>query len=103
MRSGRTLWEDLALTYDQGVSYVAEMRATWAGLAPYVDARRHADVAAFLAIQQDEATWWRDASLAYFQSRSGLPLPNGVAPPAHSLDWYQAQDFPYAPGHWPNR
>jgi hypothetical protein len=37
-----------------------------------------------------EAQWWRDASIAYFQTFSGLPLPAGEAPPAHSLDYYEA-------------
>jgi alpha-glucuronidase len=75
------------------------MRVTWQGLAPYVDPGRHADVGAFLAIQEREAQWWRDASIAYFQSISKRPLPADAAPPAHSLDHYKALDFKYAPGN----
>ena len=99
MRSGRTLWEELVAHYDRGVAQVASMRATWDGLSSHVDAQRHAEVASFLAIQQKEAQWWRDASLAYFQSLNGLPLPTGSAAPAHPLSYYQALKFPYAPGH----
>lgn len=99
MRSGRPLWDELVVTYDHGVSEVGAMQQTWASLRPYVDDRRFAEVEAFLTIQRNEARWWRDASLAYFQSRSGLPLPAGVAPPAHTLDWYEALSFPFAPGH----
>ena len=73
-------------------------RATWAGLAPYVDAERHGEVATYLAIQRREAQWWRDASVAYFQSINGLPLPKGEAPPPLSLEAYEAMAFPYAPG-----
>lgn len=98
MRSGRPLWDELVLHYDRGVGTVRDMRATWAGLEGRIDGERHAQVAAFLAIQQHEAQWWRDASIAYFQSISGLPLPAGVAPPARTLEDYKALEFPHAPG-----
>ena len=77
---------------------VGGMRRTWAALAPRIDAQRHAEVADFLAIQEDEAQWWRDASIAYFQSLSRRPLPAGIAAPAHDLDYYRAIRTPYAPG-----
>ena len=57
------------------------MRRTWAGLERYVDAERFAQVSAFLAIQEQEAQWWRDACIAYFQTFSKRPLPAGFAPP----------------------
>ena len=98
MKSGRTLWDELVIHYTHGVQVVSQMRGTWAGLAPYVDAERHAQVAAFLAIQEQEAQWWRDACIAYFQSISQRPLPPGVTPPAHPLEYYRALAFPYAPG-----
>ena len=98
-RSGRPLWHELVHRYTHGVEGVKKMRATWDGLRGHVDAGRHAQVAAFLAIQQKEAQWWRDASIAYFQDVNGLPLPAGYAPPAQSLGYYQALSFPYAPGN----
>ena len=70
LASGRTVWDELVTRYTGGVASVGGMRRTWAALAPRVDAQRHAEVAAFLAIQEDEAQWWRDASIAYFQSLS---------------------------------
>lgn len=99
LRSGQTLWDGLVTHYARGVSYVDGMGKTWAGLAPYVDPERHAQVADFLAIQRNEAQWWRDASIVYFQTFSGLPLPAGQAPPAHTLDYYEKLSFPYAPGN----
>ncbi|MGL0788845.1 alpha-glucuronidase [Xanthomonas translucens] len=99
MASGRPLWEELIGRYDHGVAQVARMRATWAGLAPYVDAQRYRQVADFLAIQQREAQWWRDASIAYWQQVSGGALPPGTAPPPHPLAYYQSLSFPYAPGN----
>jgi alpha-glucuronidase len=98
-RSGRILWDELVHRYTNGVEVVSQSRATWNGLEPYVDAERHAQVAAFLAIQEQEARWWRDASIAYFQTFSKRPLPPGFAPPAHPLEYYQALKFPYAPGN----
>ncbi|WP_439648373.1 alpha-glucuronidase family glycosyl hydrolase [Croceibacterium aestuarii] len=97
-RSGRALWPELVHRYDRGVAAVDAMAAKWSTLAPYVDGQRFEDTAEFLAIQQREARWWRDASVAYWQSLNHLPLPLGAAPPAHSLEWYQALRFPDAPG-----
>ncbi|MBN6150565.1 alpha-glucuronidase [Xanthomonas sp. AmX2] len=99
MASGRPLWDELVWRYDHGVDAVRRMRGTWDGLDCYVDAQRYRQVADFLAIQQHEAQWWRDASIAYFQSVNGLPLPPGAAPPPHPLAYYQGLQFPYAPGN----
>ncbi|WP_086736561.1 alpha-glucuronidase family glycosyl hydrolase [Erythrobacter colymbi] len=96
--SGRTLWEELAARYDAGVAGVDRMAAAWASLAPAIDAERHAAITADLAIQRKEARWWRDASLAYWQSVNGLALPPGTAPPAEPLAAYKLRAFPEAPG-----
>ena len=98
MKDGHTLWDDLVMTYGQGVDEVGGMQATWAAMKPYVDPERFEAVSANLRIQAREAKWWRDASIAYFQSKSGLPLPKGYAPPEKSLDYYEGLSFPYAPG-----
>ncbi len=98
MRSGRTLWDELVLRYDRGVADVGEMRRTWASLRPYVDEQRFEDTATFLGIQEKEARWWRDASVAYFQSLSKRPLPEGSPSPGHSLEYYKSLSFPEAPG-----
>lgn len=98
MRSGNTLWHDLVARYGQGEAEAGARSALWARLADYVDYRRHAEVAADLATQEKEARWWRDASIAYWQSLNGLALPAGVRPPDHPLDWYRAKTFPEAPG-----
>ncbi|TGX54153.1 alpha-glucuronidase [Sphingomonas gei] len=98
-RSGRTLWDELIVRYDRGVDAVTGMEASWKALEGKVDPRRWAEVRDFLAIQRDEAGWWRDASIAYFQSVSKRPLPAGHAAPAHELDWYKAIQTPYAPGN----
>jgi alpha-glucuronidase len=98
MASGRTLWAELVAHYDRGVASVAAMRSQWAALKADIDPRRHAEVSAYLAVQESEARWWRDACLAYFQSVSGLPFPAGTHPPARSLDEYKALRLNFAPG-----
>ncbi|MCU1135121.1 alpha-glucuronidase [Stenotrophomonas maltophilia] len=98
MRSGRTLWDELVGRYSRGVRQVRSMQDTWAALCDRIDPQRHRHVAAFLQIQHDEAQWWRDASVAYFQSLSGRPLPAGERPPPQPLSYYQALQFPFAPG-----
>ncbi len=99
MKDGATLWDTLVRRYDRGVAEVAAMRASWAGLERFVDPERHRRTADLLRIQHEEARWWRDASVAYFASLSRRPLPAGSPPPAHPLDWYKAQSFPWAPGN----
>jgi alpha-glucuronidase len=98
LKSGTSLWDGLVSRYSRGVATVDGMGRTWANLSPYVDPERHAQVADFLTIQKTEAQWWRDASIAYFQSFSKRPLPAGEAAPAHSLEYYESLSFPYAPG-----
>jgi alpha-glucuronidase len=98
LKSGTSMWEGLVTRYSRGVATVDGMGKTWATLAPYVDPERHAQVADFLVIQRNEAQWWRDASIAYFQTFSKRPLPAGEQAPAHSLDYYESLSFPYAPG-----
>jgi alpha-glucuronidase len=98
MASGRTLWHELVARYSLGVEQVAKMRDTWNGLERLVDRERFAQVRAFLDIQLEEAQWWRDAGIAYFQGINKLPLPAGFAAPKHALEYYKALKFPYAPG-----
>jgi alpha-glucuronidase len=98
LRSGRTLWDELLVRYSRGVAAVGEMRRSWASLEPRIDSGRFKEVAAFLAIQEEEAAWWRDASVAYFKSVARRPLPRGIARPAHDLEYYKSLRFPYAPG-----
>ena len=98
MRSGRTLWDSLVLHYDRGVGWVKQARATWSTLAPYVDPQRYRMTADFFAIEERDAEWWRDASIAYFQSISHRPLPPGAAPPPDTLRHYEAFCVPYNEG-----
>jgi alpha-glucuronidase len=93
------LWDELVFRYTRGVESVGAMRKTWSGLSSFVDEERFAQTATFLSIQEKEAKWWRDASIAYFQTFSKRPIPPGFAAPEHTLQEYEAMEFPYAPGN----
>jgi alpha-glucuronidase len=96
--SGRTVWDELTYRYSRGVATVGAMAGSWDSLKSRIDPERFDKTAAFLRVQQDEAQWWRDACIAYFQQVSGLPLAAGLAAPQHPLSWYEAQVYRYAPG-----
>lgn len=98
MASGRSLWAALIAHYDRGVAALDDQRGQRAALRADVDPARHAGIARYMAVQAREARWWRDASIAYFQSVSGLPLPSGMRPPVQSLEAYKALRFSVAPG-----
>ncbi len=93
MQSGRTLWDELAIHYQRGVSQVRVARRQWDALAGVIDPERHSDVARRLAIQERDAAWWRDAVLLYFQTFSHRPLPEGVEAPARTLEEFKSKSL----------
>jgi alpha-glucuronidase len=98
MKSGRTLWDELCLHYQAGVDAVRRWQNTWSGLEPKLDRMRFEHVKALLGREERDARQWRDACLQYFQTFSGSPLPQGVEPPEHPLDYYKAVKLHYVPG-----
>ena len=86
LRSGRTLWDELVRHYNAGVDTVRSMQRTWNAVARARSTTRAHATPRFLAIQEREARWWRDAALLYFQTFSRLPIPARLRSPAHPLD-----------------
>ena len=86
MKSGQTLWNELCYTYDLGVKEVRGFQTTWAKAEKYVDRERFGQVEAKLQIQAQDASWWKDACLLYFQQYSRLPIPIIIESPTHKLD-----------------
>jgi alpha-glucuronidase len=93
MKSGRILWDELAMHYQRGVDWTRATRKEWDTLAGTIDPERHREVAKKLAIQERDAIWWRDACLLYFQTFSKRPLPAGVEKPANTLEEYKAKSL----------
>jgi len=88
MKSGRTMWEELQATYSHGVAGVEKMQQDWNGLRGKVDDERFQAVQQFLVMQHRDAVWFRDASLAYFQTFAKQPFANGYQP-RYPLDYYK--------------
>ena len=99
MTSGRTLWDELALRYQQGVNEVRAMQRAWDALKGRVDDERFTSVKQRLARQELDAREWRDACLLYFQQFSKRPLPAGVEAPSSTLAVYEAKRLRNMPGH----
>lgn len=97
LASGKTLWEELCYRYYAGANQVKQMQLDWEKLKPAIDAERHKQVQQLLAIQYQEATWWRNACVLYFQTFSKQPIPASLPAPEKSLDYYIGLEFPYAP------
>ena len=74
------------------------MKAEWKTMEKNIDAERFKQVSMMLDIQLEDAEWWRDACLLYFQTFSKQPIPAGIPKAAHDLDYYKSLRFPYAPG-----
>ena len=91
MKSGRTLWDELAWHYQHGVDWVRATRAGWGELKGVIDEERYSAIERKLEIQERDAVWWRDACLLYFQTFAKRPLPAGVEKPAHALADYKAK------------
>ena len=89
MRSGRTLWDEVAYRYNEGVDSVRAMQRQWDTVEAAVDAERFAKVKEYLGIQEREAEWWRNASLSYFQRYARRPTPPQYEQPPHPLEYYE--------------
>jgi alpha-glucuronidase len=98
LKSGSTLWDTMVKKYDQGATEVSRMRNKWDTLAGKLDPQTFKQVKQLLAIQEEEAKWWRDACVLYFQSISGKETPAGFVKPLHDLTYYQNLEFRYVPG-----
>ena len=99
MKSGKNLWEELCYQYYTGASRVTAMQEIWDSLEQYVDEQRFAQVKMLLNIQHDEAVWWRNACLLYFQQQSRMTIPAGYEQPNQTLTYYKNLRFPFAPGN----
>ena len=78
MHNGNILWDELCRHYDTGISQVEGYIKTWESLKPYVSQAIFEEVSRKLDIQKNDAQWWRDACVGYFQTFSKMPLPQDV-------------------------
>jgi alpha-glucuronidase len=95
MPSGKILWDELVTYYYKGVEEVRGMRKLWDSMEGKIDTERFNHVKQLLKIQEDEAIWWRDGCVLYFQTFSKRPIPSQYEHPKHTLEYYKRIPFPY--------
>jgi alpha-glucuronidase len=98
MKSGRILWDELCIRYDEGVKSVRWLQNEWEALKGKVDADRFKTVQSLLVKQERDAKIWKDACILYFQTFSRKPIPSGIEQPANTLDYYKSYRYTDIPG-----
>jgi alpha-glucuronidase len=98
LSTGRNVWEEMVYRYDLGVQQVKKMQSKWKSLAGKIDQEQYEAVEQKLALQVKEAIWWRNACLSYFQSKNGLPYPQGTIESPLSVEYYKSLSYPFSPG-----
>lgn len=98
LKSGLTLWEELCEKYYTGAENVQKMQNDWKAMESYIDKERFSQVSQLLQIQANEAIWWRNSMLLYFQQFSKLPIPANYEKPDKTLEYYKNLKFYYVPG-----
>lgn len=99
MKSGRTLWNELCYYYYTGAEKVKQMQQIWDSLLRFTDEERFEQIKQLLNLQYEEAVWWRNACLQYFQTYSKLSIPAQYEQPDKTLEYYKRLRFPFAPGN----
>jgi alpha-glucuronidase len=99
VKSGNTLWDEMAYKYQNGVDDVRKMQQTWNSMENHVDSERFRYVESLLKIQEKEAVWWRNSCLLYFQTFSKMPIPEDLEQPDKTLEYYMNINELYMPGH----
>lgn len=93
LKSGRSLWEELCFKYNSGVLEVEDFVKTWDKMKGKIDDERFCEVKDKLKRHLNDAKWWRDACLLYFQSFSKKPIPDYVEKPSKTLDDFKNMKF----------
>lgn len=99
MKSGRSLWNELVYRYYRGADSVKWMKQEWLKQQSKIDAQRFREVSMLLNTQLEEAKWWRNACVLYFQTFSKQSIPSNYEQPDKTLDYYKSLRFPFAPGN----
>ncbi len=86
LSNGRSVWDEICRHYDCGVKTVSDYQKTWGSLKPYVSEPLFLEVKKKLDIQHNDAIWWRDACVGYFQLFSKRDLPTDVEPLQTPID-----------------
>jgi len=80
LMNGNTLWDEICEHYFRGAERVATFQKQWKTLSGKVYPDIYKETEGKLAIQYDEAQWWRDACVLYFQQFSKMEIPSYLGP-----------------------
>ena len=86
LQNGLTLWDAIVYKYYEGVEEVKLFQERWNKLEGFIDSDRFEKTKDKLATQYEEAIWWRDACVLYFQTFSNMPIPEELDRPIHKLE-----------------
>ncbi len=86
LENGNSLWQQMCYQYQEGVDKVREFNEVWKKQKNHIDEQLYAEVSGKLSQQLEEAIWWHNACLLYFQTYSRQPFPKGVEEPVHKLE-----------------
>lgn len=89
LKNGKTVWENLCYRYEEGVQEMRLLLNDFLSIQKEFGKEEGKYIEQLLRLQLKEAQWWRDACLAYFQSKSQRQWPPGFTPPPHSVDYYK--------------
>jgi alpha-glucuronidase len=98
-KGGRSLWNELCYQYYSGVDSVRWMQRTWSSMKDKIDSERYEQVKMLLQIQENEAVWWRNACVLYFQTFSKMPISPQYEKPEKTLEYYKQSKFTVVPGN----
>lgn len=98
MKSGRTLWNEMVYKYYTGADSVVWMQEKWNSVEPYIDNQRFKHVNQLLEMQRQDAIWWRNSCVLYFQQFSKMPIPDGFEKPENDLEYYENKQLKFVPG-----
>jgi len=98
MKSGRSLWDEICIKYQNGLDSVRLMQQVWANLKGKIDEQQYMLVDSLLKMQVRDAKIWHNGCLLYFQTFSGKPFPEGVEKPENDLKFYINYRYRDVPG-----
>lgn len=98
VKSDNILWDEICYRYNDGVNSVREMQKIWNLMKGQVDNERFKYVQSLLSIQEEEAVWWRNSCLLYFQTFSKLPIPENIEKADKTLKEYMSIRERFMPG-----
>lgn len=98
LKNKQTLWEAMCHHYERGAAGLNSVEKIWIQQKSFIDQERFDHVSMLLKIQKQEAWWWHDACLSYFQSINKLPYPKEITIPQKTTEYYQSREDHFVPG-----